>query len=239
MENLFLFSCLASIEFLSSTMSRPRGSIPRPVVPGFEHARATSLAVRSRSISPSSTITLQSTELDPIEKSSPLTTKNETNGIRDRYRTHKRLHFFTRQNHPLKCVSTPPLPAAAAFQPADVSIRDDSAYASLITPSTHTQRQRAISLLSSSSALSDVFNQDAIFDDEFCSLKSVDLLCDQDETLTLDSTSRKSIKRNFTRFVCSLCLIILVIKRVHVHRIHYRLNLVQRINDQSKKRLMN
>jgi hypothetical protein len=46
-------------------------------------------------------------------------------------------------------------------------------------------------MLSTSSALSDVRNQDAILDDDNCSLKSDDLLCDYDDTLTLDSVSKK------------------------------------------------
>lgn len=63
-------------------------------------------------------------------------------------------------------------------------------------PSTHLaqsskHRQRAISMLSSSSAISNVLNQDALLEDDNCSLKSDDLMCDYDDTLTLDSLSKK------------------------------------------------
>ena len=46
-------------------------------------------------------------------------------------------------------------------------------------------------MLSTTSAISDVLNQDALLDDDNCSLKSDDLMCDYDDTLTIDSTSRK------------------------------------------------
>jgi hypothetical protein len=52
-------------------------------------------------------------------------------------------------------------------------------------------RQRAISMLSSTSGISDVLNQDASLDDDNCSLKSDDLMCDYDDTLTMDSISKK------------------------------------------------
>ena len=52
-------------------------------------------------------------------------------------------------------------------------------------------RQRAVSLLSATSAISDVLNQDALLDDDNCSLKSDDLMCDYDDTLTMDSVSKK------------------------------------------------
>lgn len=81
------------------------------------------------------------------------------------------------------------------------SSHGDSAYASIKSPSnrspsvkhsqTNRQRQRASSTLSSSSVLSDLLNQDAVLDDDNCSLKSDDLICDYDDTLTLDSVSKK------------------------------------------------
>jgi len=81
------------------------------------------------------------------------------------------------------------------------SSRGDSAYESVVfpsnqTPSTHLSqsnrhRQRAISMLSTTSAISDVLNQDALLEDDNCSLKSDDLMCDYDDTLTIDSVSRK------------------------------------------------
>ncbi len=81
------------------------------------------------------------------------------------------------------------------------SSQGDSAYASIVLPSNHPpsaqnsqtnrQRLRTSSTLSSSSVQSDVRNQDAILDDDNCSLKSDDLICDYDDTLTLDSVSKK------------------------------------------------
>lgn len=46
-------------------------------------------------------------------------------------------------------------------------------------------------MLSSASAISDVLNQDALLADDNCSLKSDDLMCDYEDTLTMDSTSKK------------------------------------------------
>ncbi len=46
-------------------------------------------------------------------------------------------------------------------------------------------------MLSASSAISDILNQDALLDDDNCSLKSDDLICDYDDTLTIDSSSKK------------------------------------------------
>jgi hypothetical protein len=46
-------------------------------------------------------------------------------------------------------------------------------------------------MLSSTSAISDVLNQDALLEDDNCSLKSDDLMCDFEDTLTIDSTSKK------------------------------------------------
>ncbi|CAF3425567.1 unnamed protein product [Rotaria socialis] len=51
-------------------------------------------------------------------------------------------------------------------------------------------RQRAVSMLSSASAISDVLNQDTLLEDDNCSLKSEDLMCDYDDTLTIDSSSK-------------------------------------------------
>lgn len=56
-------------------------------------------------------------------------------------------------------------------------------------------RHRHSSTLSSSSLLSDVLNQDLSLDDDNCSLKSEDLICDYDETLTLDSASKKYVNQ--------------------------------------------
>ncbi|UJR09977.1 hypothetical protein I4U23_014201 [Adineta vaga] len=76
----------------------------------------------------------------------------------------------------------------------------DSAYASTESPTnrptsaqrSHTTRyrHRTPSTLSSSSALSNVLNQEGLLDDDNCSLKSEDLICDYDDTLTLDSISK-------------------------------------------------
>ncbi|CAF0905484.1 unnamed protein product [Adineta ricciae] len=76
----------------------------------------------------------------------------------------------------------------------------DSAYASTESPTnrpTSAQRSQASryrhrtpSTLSSSSALSNVLNQEGLLDDDNCSLKSDDLICDYDDTLTLDSISK-------------------------------------------------
>lgn len=52
-------------------------------------------------------------------------------------------------------------------------------------------RQRAISMLSSASAISDVLNQNTLLEDDNCSLKSDDLMCDYEDTLTIDSVSKK------------------------------------------------
>jgi hypothetical protein len=88
----------------------------------------------------------------------------------------------------------------AITPPQISSSHGDSAYASVTyssnqTPSAHLSqsnrhRQRAISMLSTTSAISDVLNQDALLEDDNCSLKSDDLMCDYEETLTIDSTSR-------------------------------------------------
>lgn len=87
-------------------------------------------------------------------------------------------------------------------------MKNDSAYASITSPSnplpppppasgqisqTNRQRQRTSSTLSSSSLLSDALNREMSLDDDNCSLKSDDLICDYDETLTLDSTSKKYV----------------------------------------------
>jgi hypothetical protein len=59
------------------------------------------------------------------------------------------------------------------------------------TQGSNRPRQRTASTLSSSSLLSDALNQDLLLDDENCSLKSDDLICDFEDTLTLDSVSKK------------------------------------------------
>ncbi len=46
-------------------------------------------------------------------------------------------------------------------------------------------------MISASSVISNVLNQDALLEDDNCSLKSEDLMCDYDDTLTLDSLSKK------------------------------------------------
>lgn len=76
----------------------------------------------------------------------------------------------------------------------------DSAYASVVLPANQSPsaqysqnprtRYRHSSTLSSASLLSDVLNQDVSLEDDNCSLKSDDLICDYDETLTLDSASK-------------------------------------------------
>ena len=81
----------------------------------------------------------------------------------------------------------------------------DSAYASAVLPSNQSSsahysqaqriRHRHSSTISSSSLLSDVLNQDVSLDDDNCSLKSEDLICDYDETLTLDSASKKYVNQ--------------------------------------------
>ncbi|CAF3232760.1 unnamed protein product [Rotaria socialis] len=88
------------------------------------------------------------------------------------------------------------------------SSHGDSAYASVTPPvnrlpSVHysqinRQRQRAPSTLSSSSHSSDVLHNDAFLDDENCSLKSDDLICDYDDTLTLESVSKNERTDSFS-----------------------------------------
>ncbi|CAF3591721.1 unnamed protein product [Adineta steineri] len=78
----------------------------------------------------------------------------------------------------------------------------DSAYAStesqsnipssVLRSQANRQRNRTPSILSSSSVLSNVLNQDGLIDDDNCSLKSDDLICDYDDTLTLDSATKTS-----------------------------------------------
>ena len=46
-------------------------------------------------------------------------------------------------------------------------------------------------MLSSASAISDVLNQNTLLEDDICSLKSEDLMCDFEDTLTIDSASKK------------------------------------------------
>ncbi|UJR36114.1 hypothetical protein I4U23_028849 [Adineta vaga] len=80
------------------------------------------------------------------------------------------------------------------------SSQGDSIYAKVSSSSNHSSsahlsqsnkhRQRAISMLSSSSAISNVLNQDTLLEDDNCSLKSDDLMCDYDDTLTIDSLSK-------------------------------------------------
>ena len=82
-------------------------------------------------------------------------------------------------------MSTPPKTPASAVSTAMV---ETSAHLS----QGNRHRQRAISLLSSASNISDVLNQDALLEDDNCSLKSDDLMCDYDETLTMDSTASKT-----------------------------------------------
>ncbi|CAF1428890.1 unnamed protein product, partial [Adineta ricciae] len=93
----------------------------------------------------------------------------------------------------------------AATPPQSVSPQGNSMYtkgssSSNHPPSTHLSqsgkhRQRAISMLSSSSAISNVLNQDVLLEDDNCSLKSEDLMCDYDDTLTLDSLSKNLSER--------------------------------------------
>ncbi len=217
----------------------------------------------------SPTLTLASSPQPPPPSSSSALTsssnttttlKTDVNTIRDRYRTQKRMHFFTRHT-PMSTANgspvassikspessllinenkkQPPPPPSAKLSSTNTSVktlknkififkknnlfflplqnnnnlkaittppqisssRGDSAYASVTyssnqTPSAHLSqsnrhRQRAISMLSNTSAISDVLNQDALLEDDNCSLKSDDLMCDYDETLTIDSTSRR------------------------------------------------
>lgn len=59
-------------------------------------------------------------------------------------------------------------------------------------------RQRAISMLSAGSGVSDVLNQEALLEDDNCSLKSDDLMCDYDDTLTMDSTTKTYVYFDFS-----------------------------------------
>ncbi|CAF2097578.1 unnamed protein product [Rotaria magnacalcarata] len=286
----------------NSTPHRP-GFIPRPIAPSLQQVQAPSLATRSRSISPSSTISVNSasttvsqrlTKTQTIPKpatnrsvpssSSNITqsskskmivpssrntkdsvpskltisnrlrsntpsqistassslstptvppTKTNVNIIRDRYKSPKRIPFYGRRTsipsshkspsaikedkneatsgdeHTTNCLidhQTDDLKTESSQQAS--SSHGDSAYASVAPPvnrlpSVHysqinRQRQRASSTLSSSSHSSDVLHNDAFLDDENCSLKSDDLICDYDDTLTLESASKNERTDSFS-----------------------------------------
>lgn len=70
-------------------------------------------------------------------------------------------------------------------------------------------RQRAVSMLSSASAISDVLNQNTLLEDDNCSLKSDDLMCDYDDTLTIDSTSKKWVLITIFFFFPCICFTLL------------------------------
>lgn len=118
-------------------------------------------------------------------------------------------------------MSTPPKPSSTT------STIEASAHLS----QGNRHRQRAISMLSTASNISDVLNQDALLEDDNCSLKSDDLMCDYDETLTMDSTASKTYVIIFLSFLfffvhfdqISFRLIIfglVVIEQIHIHRFH-------------------
>ena len=103
-----------------------------------------------------------------------------------------------RQPYPIKAPlsdsksSTPPKASSSHIDSMPRNLKSASNH----SPSAHLSqgnrhRQRAVSLLSATSAISDVLNQDALLDDDNCSLKSDDLMCDYDDTLTMDSVSKK------------------------------------------------
>ena len=198
------------------------GCIPRPTAPGLQQAQA-SLLARSRSISPSSNSSSSSTsqranktqipskpttstssqiksKIPPSssqQKKPTTTTKSDLNTIRDRYITQTRPNSFTRRTQGSTISKSTAIQEEKPEQTEDM--KSDSAYASITLPtqppasSTSRQRQRASSTLSSSSLVSDVLNRELSLDDENCSLKSDDLICDYDDTLTLDSISRKYV----------------------------------------------
>jgi len=187
-------------------------------------------ASRMRSRTPSRTSSAASpissvTSPPPSSVPSSTTVKTDVHAIRDRYKTQKRMNFFTRHtpistangspvassikspessmiNKEKQQVSTndPNNDSKVVIPPRISSSHSDSAYTSVTSPSnqppsahlsqSNRHRQRAISMLSTASAISDVLNQDALLEDDNCSLKSEDLMCDYDDTLTIDSVSR-------------------------------------------------
>lgn len=180
--------------------------------------RANKTQTLPRQISSSSTTTTQTkpklpppsqqkkqTKTTTNESSSNPPTKTDLNTIRDRYKTQTRMNFFTRRTQgPTVALKATAIQEEKSEQSTTEDIKSDSAYASITLSSqpppppsvsasgqtSSRQRQRASSTLSSSSLVSDVLNRELSLDDDNCSLKSDDLLCDYDDTLTFDSVSK-------------------------------------------------
>ncbi|CAF3396274.1 unnamed protein product [Rotaria sp. Silwood1] len=216
---------------VKSTIQAPTAtSLMRSRTPSRTSATSSSSSIASPPHPSSGPLSSQTTATTTTTTTTII--KTDVNAIRDRYRTQKRMNFFTRHtplstangspvansiqspktlvinqenkqssssissttnnlNHDLKAVIPPEIPS---------SHHNDSTYANVKStsnqpPSAHLSqgnrhRQRAISMLSAASAISDVLNQDTLLEDDNCSLKSDDLMCDFDDTLTIDSTSK-------------------------------------------------
>ncbi|CAF1580420.1 unnamed protein product [Rotaria sp. Silwood1] len=163
--------------------------------------------------SPNSTTT-PSVSISPVQS-----TKTNVNIIRDRYKNQKRMNFYSRRTSMPNSLKNPSvikeekneqiINISNENQTDDLktessqqisSSHGDSAYASITLPlnrvpsvqysQINRQQRRTSSTLSSSSNVSDVLNHDAFLDDDNCSLKSDDLICDYDDTLTLESASK-------------------------------------------------
>ncbi|CAF1179013.1 unnamed protein product [Rotaria sordida] len=154
-------------------------------------------------------------------------TKPNVNVIRDRYKTQKRMNFYTRHSSIPNSLKSPSVIKEEKNELSSSSTDEhitnipnnnqnddlktesshqissshgDSAYASIILPlnrlsstqhsQINRQRQHRPSTSSSSTHVSDILNNDSFLDDDNCSLKSDDLICDYDDTLTLESVSK-------------------------------------------------
>ncbi|CAF2400429.1 unnamed protein product [Rotaria sp. Silwood2] len=222
----------------SISKSNVKSSVQAPTAASRMRSRTpsrTSATSSSSSIAspppPSSTPSSSQTTAAAAAAATTTIIKTDVTAIRDRYRTHQRMNFFTRRT-PLSAANGSPV-AGSIQSPGTLAINqenkqsssissttnnsnhdskvvippeipsshhNDSTYANVKSisnqpPSAHLaqgnrHRQRAISMLSATSAISDVLNQDTLLEDDNCSLKSDDLMCDYDDTLTIDSNSK-------------------------------------------------
>jgi len=220
----------AALQTKTPSIPRPRDSSVSKLNPKAPIQPSNQTPSHLRSRTPSRTSATSSASSTSPSAVSPahlsISLKTDVNAVRDRYKSQKRMNFFTRRTpistangspmmaSPSKSPPPPPPPtsttttipkekqsplSSAKVQKTDVQMSTPpkpSSTTSAIEASAHLSqgnrhRQRAISMLSTASNISDVLNQDALLEDDNCSLKSDDLMCDYDETLTMDSTASK------------------------------------------------
>ncbi|CAF3960343.1 unnamed protein product [Rotaria sordida] len=203
----------------------------RSRTPSRTSATSSSSSIASPPPPPSSAPSSSSQSATTTTTTTTTIIKTDVNTIRDRYKTQKRMNFFTRRT-PLSTANGSPVASSIsspetlvinqenkqsssiskttnnrkndskAIIPPEIPLshQNDSTYGNVKStsnqpPSAHLSqgnrhRQRAISMLSGSSAISDVLNQDTLLEDDNCSLKSDDLICDYDDTVTIKSTCK-------------------------------------------------